>query len=593
MPLSPAEQKELADLQAKFAASAATPAQAPAQESGMRSGARAVAQGASFGFQDEIAGGLGAMASIVDPRVTQGPGAVYRDIQQAEQGAQNQFADQSPAANIGLQVAGGLLNPMSKGLVGMNPLAAGAVAGGVTGAGAAQGTGVIDTAFGAGVGAGTGAVFGVAALTAGQLYRKMAPGVRGRMVSLAKATGLSPDQLGERLKAFGPAGTLADISENTRFAGGTVAAKLGIAMERIKAYERRSEQALGRLMQPIIKSLGDRAQGVRTEAQLRDVLKNQASPLYEQAFSQPVQMTPGLRDVLGRPSVQAAWRQAQRVGADDLGVSLDQLKSGALPSFRGWQYMTELLYDKSDSLYRAGSRKQAGLVRDLRRAILGELDAQSPAFTQARAMWASGKAAEDAMALGEKFATSSVDKVIDEVQSLDPGVLTFYRMGVGRALQAKLESAGDTADVTRALRTPAFRSKLRTAMGDDNLAFDLVNSARVEHEFQKTFNMMGRQSATAGRLAAEKQMGGSPIIGAGVDAADSGVTRTLLNMAKSLTGPREGTIQRIGELLTSQDPTQKQFALSLMREQPQIVTPAAMSRLYYLLGLQAGQAGEQ
>ena len=593
MPLSKAEQAELDALLSRFGGMP-EPAAPVQQESGLRGGARALAQGAAFGFQDEAAGLMGAAASMVDPRVQAGPAEVYRDIQQSEQAAQNQFAEQNPGANLALQVAGGIANPASRLVAGMDPMKAGAIAGAVTGAGNAQGTGVADTALGAGVGVGTGVVFGAAAQGIGQAWNKMAPGVKGRMVALAKSTGMSPQQLSERLRAFGPAGTIADLTDNTRDAAGTLAAKLGLAKQRIQAYERRAEQAFGRLMQPIVRSMGSRAQGVQTEAQLRAALEQQASPLYNQAFQQPIQMTPGLRDLFSRPSVQAAWRRTARVGADDLQVPLEQLKNGQLPSFRGWQYVTELLYDKQAALYKAGASKEARLVGDLRRSILGELDAQSPAFQQARSIWSSAKTAEDSLALGESFMRDSVDKVIDTVQALDPGDLPFYRIGVGRALQAKLETLNDNADITRALRNPAFRAKLRTAMGDDELAFDFINSVRVEQEFQKTFNQMSRQSATAGRQQIEKQLGGNAMIGQAADASGRGLFDTARDLLKNATGPREQTMQTLADMLTTQDPARQRVAIALMQEQPEMMTPAAMSRLYFLLGQQAAnQRGQQ
>lgn len=593
MPLSKAEQAELDALLSRFGGmpEQAAPAQ---QESGLRGGARALAQGAAFGFQDEVAGLMGAAASMVDPRIQAGPAEVYRDIQQSEQAAQNQFSEQNPGTNLALQVVGGIANPASRLVAGMDPMKAGAIAGAVTGAGNAQGTGVGDTALGAGVGLGAGVVFGAAAQGIGQAWNKLAPGVKGRMVALAKSTGMSPQQLSERLRAFGPAGTIADLTDNTRDAAGTLAAKLGLAKQRIQAYERRAEQAFGRLMQPVIKSMGSRAQGVQTEAQLRAALEQQASPLYNQAFQQPIQMTPGLRDLFARPSVQAAWRRTARVGADDLQVPLEQLKNGQLPSFRGWQYVTELLYDRQAALYKAGASKEARLVGDLRRSILGELDAQSEAFKQARSIWSSAKTAEDSLALGESFMRDSVDKVIDTVQELDPGDLPFYRIGVGRALQAKLETLNDNADITRALRNPAFRAKLRTAMGDDELAFDFINSVRVEQEFQKTFNQMARQSATAGRQQVEKQLGGNAIIDQAAAASGRGLFDTARDLLKNATGPREQTMQTLADMLTTQDPARQRVAIALMQEQPEMMTPAAMSRLYFLLGQQAAnQRGQQ
>jgi hypothetical protein len=174
------------------------------------------------------------------------------------------------------------------------------------------------------------------------------------------------------------------------------------------------------------------------------------------------------------------------------------------------------------------------------------------------------------------------------------GHLACYRIGVGRALQERLEKVNDNADVTRALRNPAFRAKLRTAMGSKELAEDFVNSVRVEQEFQKTFNQVSRQSATAGRQQIEKQLGGNAVIGKAADASGRGLVDTARDLLKNATGPREQTMQTIADMLTTQDPARQRMAIALMQEQPEMLTPAAMSRLYFLLGQQAAtQRGQQ
>jgi hypothetical protein len=616
MALTDAERRELEALERGV--QAAAPA-AP-QESGLRSRARALAQGATAGFQDELAGLAGAAASVFDPRVQAGPGEVYRDIQQAEQGAQNQFSEAHPAQNMALQMAGGIASPLSRLMPPGVPAAAGPAAhigqqaatgaaqgaayGALYGAGNAQGTGALDTTLGATGGGVMGALMG-GALGGGiagaqELWHKLAPGVKGRMVAMGKSLGMGLDELADRLREFGPAGTLADVTRGTRDAAGAAASRLGVAKSRIASYQRRSEQAFGRLMEPITRALGDRAAGVQTEAQLRAVLKHEASPLYQEAFRAPIHMTAELRNLWGRPSMQAAWRQAQRVGADDLDVPLAALKGeGTLPSFQGWQYITELLYDRGSALARAGKNKAAAVVFEQRQAVLRELDRQSPRlpdgssmYARARALWAGGKRAEDAMEAGQRFMNSSVDDVMDAVSQMDPGALHFYRMGVGRSIQAKLETIRDANDITRGLQNPAFRAKLETALGDRRIAADFINSARIEAEFQATYNQLANQSATAGRQAMAKQIGGAGdfVAGAVEQAGAPSLFGAAHGVVKKLTGPRGATMDRIGDLLTSNDPLKKQYALRLMREES--VSPQDLSRVYFLLGQQAGQVGD-
>lgn len=489
------------------------------------------------------------------------------DSIKAQMGA---FSKENPKASLAANIAGGIatgggvlsatkaVGIPSAGMKGM--AATGGAIGAVAGAGSAnQGEEIEGALKGLGLGVVGGAVVSGMGSGLGALWRKFAPGVRDRIGELSKASGMTPAEVQTRLKALGPKATLADVDAVFQRAGDVAASRLGPNAKRVQELIRRDETQLDRLLQPIQQTLGGSGAAVRTAGQLKDIRMREASPLYEAAFNRGVNITNRMRDLLSRPETQKAWRASQSIEKSDPALDPQFLVNGADPSFRGWQAITERLWDRASALERGGQTKFANTIKDLRNAILKELDDQNPEFQKARGLWAGTKQADDMLEEGAKFLKASPSEVAEKVAQMSDADKAFYRMGIGRALEERLASVADTSDATRMLRNEAFRLKVYEAFPDKESAVNFINTIRAEAIKKNTTNMVGRGSQTQPRQVAEKQLGG-----ASINPGDMSKSNIFSRVLGGLSAPREKTIQDIGELLLSQDPTSQARAVALM-----------------------------
>lgn len=528
-------------------------------------------QGATLGFSDE---GQALLGAVWDEMRTLGGadfGARYDLRREAINRGLKRFADENPGSSLALNLLGGLatggaalqgLKAAGVGVQGLRGAArAGAAIGGTAGAGTADPDGRIE-------GAVTGGMFGgvLGPLMVGAhggakaLLRRLAPGERNRLAAMAEQTGLTPAQIATRLQALGPRSTLADVSEVFRAGADAAAARLGPTMKRVQELVRRDEGQFGRLMEPIRRTLGGQEQAIRTVGQLKDLRMQQASPLYERAFEQGVQNTNRLRDLLSRPETAKAWRAVQRIGQSDPDIDPALLGQGE-PSLRGWQEITESLWDRASSLDRAGRSKLGGKIKSLRRAIQSELDAQSPDYRQARQLWAGTAQADDMLETGRAIFKVPIDELRQTMKGASDADKAFLRLGVGRAIEERMAAAVDTKDLTLLARNPAFRQKVYEVFPSRESAVDFLNTVRAEAQKKITSNTVGRNSQTAPRQAAARQMGGAQI-----GAEDMTRAGALNRLMSGLGAPRERTIQGLGELLLSQDPATQQRALQMIQQ---------------------------
>lgn len=573
------------------------------------------AQGATLGASDEIQGIIAALVALsdrlqtrpfsdemspeasiaaanrMDRPVPAAPTSFAENFAQASGDirAENEaFARENPLTSLAANLSGGVA---TGGAIASGARAVGAPVTGIrgaiaTGGGVGAAAGAASSApgerlEGAAKGAGFGALAGLTISGLGGLAsaakRRFAPGVENRIRAIARSSDMTPQEISTRLQALGPKATLADVDDVFMRAGDVAASRIGPASKRVQELMRRDETQFSRLMEPIRRTLGGIDDAVQTIGQLKQVRQQTASPLYERAFDQGVRMTPKMKRLLERPEIAKAWKRAKDIGMSDPEVDMRLFSDGSDPSLRGWQAITERLWDRAEALSRKGERGFAKILKNLRREVLGELDSQNSDFRMARALWAGTKQADDAVEAGANFLKPSVTAtdIRDAVKGFSDSEKAFYRLGVGRAIEERLATAGDTTDLSRLFRNQAFRDKAMAAFPNKESAVDFINTVRAEARKKAVTNVIGRGSQTQPRQVAARQLGGDPI--RPQDLSRAGVIDRALS---AFTGPREKTIQQIGELLLSQDPSTQRRALQMMtgRNIPplmQLTAPAA------------------
>ena len=555
--------------------------------------ARSLGEGAFLGFGDELAGLTVTLAAKAtgDKRPAM---EIYNEVVGAEREGQSQFREENPKTALAANVLGGLttlkpgLSLLKAAYVpttgAKGALGSGAVYGGAVGAGVADPPTPADTetpvadlgqsvverlptaALGAaaGAGAGLGMYGGMQLVLSGApaIWRTVAPDARAHLMRLARDSGLTPYQIAERLNLLGAKATLADVSGVFQQVADQAASRLGPAARKVKDLIRRDEGSFGRIMEPIRRIMGDRDKAVKTIKELKDTRFNAASPLYEKAYKEGITNTPTLLAHMKRPAVKRAWDAAKISARNDpdnqkkIFAGWDQKQ----PSLRGWQGIVKSLWDQASTKRNAGASGEAADILKLRRAILQELDDQSPTYKEARSIWASTSHTNDVIELGRKFMKTTPAEVREIMADLTEGDKVFYRMGMGRAVEEKIATITDTNDLTRIFRNEAFREKARDVFPDTESYVDFINTIVKEVAFKSTSRTVGKGSQTHPRQVVEKQLGAAPLEKVGDQATTllSMIRKGLSAAGAKLTG-REATIQDLGRLVLAQDkPTQIQ-----------------------------------
>lgn len=319
------------------------PAAEPVQESSILS---PLMQGLTFGFADEL-GGVGSRIGAA----MAGAGPERRD-ELAERETQRQreelaaTRDEMFWTSLALEGAGALVSggPAFKGLqalgkgIGLGniaaPIAAGATEGGVAGAGAADESKIAGAALGATLGGGATAAMpalgGLATATGeklapygNKLYEMTvggAPNTASRVISDAvTGGGVTPTLMRAKQRQLGPEATFVDVAGapgQTLGQGVIQADKTGQAL--INARRELAKRAGGstrRLEDDIRGTTGINKTLDQSLEAVRERQQKAAASNYELANRQTISLTPKLKNLLSRPPMEKAFKEAKDAAA--------------------------------------------------------------------------------------------------------------------------------------------------------------------------------------------------------------------------------------------------------------------------------------
>lgn len=481
--------------------------------------ARMVGQGLTFGFGDELEAAL-------TPRTLQ-------DVRSEIKG----FREDNPLQAIGLELGGGMLTGV--GLGGMLARAGGAAGraltaprilpqtalGGAEGAAYGAGTADDDRLGGAIVGGLAGAATGgMAAPLINALGRKLAPGQEAKKLierAVKRDIGRAPtasDYRGMARRAKEPL-TLAESGGATLedLARTSASMPAGGAREVAeRALTTRSRESADRLVDALHASTGNYKKYQQNLTALEQMAKQEAAPLYRQAYSQPVMPDEELGALMQRGiqsgDLKKGYQKAQRMLARE---------GRELPE---WKVLEENLptnveiYDQLkrglDAQYKALLRKSPDEARSLwiyRQSLVNKLDELSPSFAQARRSYAGPMAQREAQELGRNILKEDAEFSADLVSSMSQAEKDAYVVGATRALADRIKNVPLEGGQVR--MTQLAIDRLRPAFDSDE-AFDaFVGALTKERKMQQFKNMVLGGSPTQ-RIAASQE-DASKVLGVG------------------------------------------------------------------------------
>ena len=547
-------------------------------------------QGPTFGFGDEIAGGLGAVAS----RFTNGPasevpiGEAYRNMRDIARGAGESFQKSNPWEAGATQIAASLpytgpykamnaLLPKSAGVV-TRAVVPGLVFGAASGAGAAKE--LSDVPSEAGFGALTGAVMSGAtqATMSGVngIYNMIAPRVSGKSADFLAGKRVAEAFARDKTSAGEAAATMGRLGDESRIAdagGASVRGLLDTMATLPGATKDKLEQAIRDRQAGRFNRLVNEAEqlmnvGTRRLPQTMDELdkvRQQASkPLYDQVKKAVIPVDSELSALLERAKpafADAKTLSGVRGDNFSLGDKLaDQVPLSQLDTLK------RSLYDKAYANVNpeTGKLNETGRAwNELRKQIVTKLDALTTDssgrsfYKAARDAYAGPSELRNAAMMGSQAMSKDAWKVAEMTNGMSQSELQAFRVGAMEALRTKLGTEGGQTSMLKFWKEANTSSKLKEIFPSERLFQEFAQTLMNEGKL-KALESVGRGSQTASRLAAIEDVGTGVAqdVGSAVASAKggriSGVMSAARDIQSKLSTP-ESVRDSIGRILLTQE----------------------------------------
>lgn len=533
---------------------------------GLESLGRGILQGATFGFGDEI---YGAGAGAVD--WLKGEGFNYAQNRDAARVANENAREANPATYIAGEIGGGLALPFGAaataaraGTVGRGMMRATGIAPDATRATTMIGR----VGQGASQGARAGATYGLgtsnADLTEGDVLGTTGEIAKGAAGGAALGGALAPvvDAGAAVLRgvtaplrgAFDPRGTAAQkYAENAARDIGEAATPAEVA-QGIAETNRRAARAARIDPQTRLMDVGgentkglmrqaydmpnERSQGVkrmvdaRQNRQWRDIERGlartlgdpeayatdvgdiitrrgqQAAQDFQAAFAVETPMTPALRAVFDRPTMQELQRlTARRLADEGRAIGLENRT----------QQIHRMKMELDDQIgaarraQQAGQRPQAGwdvrTLQTLKRDLLGAID--NPAYRRALDNFAGESALVNAAEDGfENALKMHTEEIAPLLRGMTQGERTMWRTGAARALAQKIEAGNATRDrVSAIFSSPDMKRRMASIFPDRRSLLEFRRLLNVKGQQAETRRLLQGNSKTSANLARASEAG--------------------------------------------------------------------------------------
>ncbi len=513
--------------------------------------ARALAQGATFGYADELAAAANTLPVV-------GSGKSYTENLAAEK-ARNE------------QIPGAIKYPGEiAGAVGSTIAAAPATAAAATATGLAKLPGIVRSilggaaaggAFGSGnaepgqrlEGAGEGALIGGAA--GGVIHPVIAGGaaVVNSLRNIAQPTRQAAKDLGRAIErdSMTPADVVARTQEAQAVRPG-VATVADIGGENVQGLVERVAQTPGAGRTQVIPALTDRqkAQASRLTMDLasltgtrRSALEateqtmaqraKDADPLYKQAMNFNAREVPEVVEAFQREINTGYGRKI--VNSDEFKNTLqteygiaDPTSAPLMVVIDAWQKAAR---DLGGATAQGGSKHAAGVIGDMRNRVLGAVDKANPAYAEARAAWAGPSQYLDAIEEGAKLASPKLGA--DEVRAALANMTGANREAyVTGALSSLFRTMGNTnariPDVARMFESPQMREKIAALMPTPEAAAQWAQRLDFESKASDLARRALGNSRTAVRQAEQNDAATATVVDLGLDLAGGAGSVTIL-----------------------------------------------------------------
>jgi hypothetical protein len=227
-------------------------------------------------------------------------------------------------------------------------------------------------------------------------------------------------------------------------------------------------------------ALGNPDTAFQTVKKINTALKKQASPIYEQAFKQGINMTQGLQDVMSIP-LMAKYEK----------IVIKRLKDRKKPTTNKLKVLHEVKRKLDGDIGRAivsGDKTETADLLGLKNQLLEEIDLASPTYKKARKVFSDEMENLEALEYGSKNIFKSdvgPEEFAEEIANYSKAELESLRVGIKKAIRKVEAGKPETYNaIDRKFILPNTRAKLEVAIGKDS-ADNLYNSLDAEQTMFK------------------------------------------------------------------------------------------------------------
>lgn len=283
--------------------------------------------------------------------------------------------------------------------------------------------------------------------------------------------------------------------------------------------------------------------------QLDDQLSQQGTAAYRAAFAAERPVAPLLDQAMARVTnrigqrsgvVRDALLRAREEFYRELSIPGQPPARQVVDSLQQAMDARGVLNDMIGEATRAGNNQIARALTQMHREVTAALRHTNPEWWRANQIWGDARSGQQAMRLGEEFATRAGPALRRSLTAFDrmpPAMQERFRVAHMQRLHDALANATDSVDLARLFRNQAVRDAVRHVHGDD-VANRLIRRIRDETIATST-NRMGGNSRTALRLESRDRLNeGTDVAGAAQMLSQGGIRSALLDRASRFLADR-------------------------------------------------------
>jgi hypothetical protein len=502
-------------------------------------------QGPTFGFADELMGGVTA------PFMRTNEGTLAKGYEAGRdfyRGAVQSLKEEYPIGSVIPEMAGAMAlgGPIRQIMPNVGPMTSSAITGGtygaISGAGGAESMaqvpqeaatgGIMSAVLGPATQVVSNVLGPVAKVVGGRasniLPQKMqdymgmssADLARRRVAQAMMRDGATPEQVAARMSKLGDDAVIADAAgTQTKDLLDTMATLPGrtknfteqLIRERQAGRAGRMTEAAGKQLSPEGARLADTVQS------LISTRSTQATPFYDKLRPMVLDVDSDLVSILQASDKLGAFKNAKMIAtAERVPFSLESTKGLEKAPWTDLDMVKRGLDDLSQSSRSVNTKGEytdfGRAVLNLKKDLVNKVDnltlddAGSSIYKQARAAYAGPSSMISAAEVGRTILSKDAALIKDLVKDMSESEFKAFQIGSFEALRTKLGKQSGQTEIMKMWREPGTQEKLKEVFPSERAYREFASNVAAESRKQG-IESVGRGTATAGREARMEDVG--------------------------------------------------------------------------------------